>query len=254
MSPSNSALPWSRILAEGVVIVVSILLAFAIDAWWDRSQDRAREQAYLRLLETDLTATLENNARFSANADATDRVNAQLVQAYYKPLVPPADSLRRWLAMVSQGGWVVQPRLGTAQSLVSSGDLALIRGDSLKLAIRDYLTNMNAFEGFEEQYLKSLLDAGAELGNHVNEGRIRLNLIDPEVRDSLASAVPLFAYPAGPIRPLPAVDFGAVVRDPEIHGILYRMLDTRQGMRFYRELQRDFSEELLEEVQAAIEG
>lgn len=25
--------PWSRILAEGVVIVVSILLAFAIDAW-----------------------------------------------------------------------------------------------------------------------------------------------------------------------------------------------------------------------------
>ena len=29
---------WKRLLVEGVVIVVSILLAFAIDAWWDERQ------------------------------------------------------------------------------------------------------------------------------------------------------------------------------------------------------------------------
>ncbi len=27
-------IPWLRVFAEGVVIVVSVLLAFGIDAWW----------------------------------------------------------------------------------------------------------------------------------------------------------------------------------------------------------------------------
>ena len=44
------SIPWPRILAEGVAIVVSILLAFGIQAWWEDSQDRAEgmEAAELR--------------------------------------------------------------------------------------------------------------------------------------------------------------------------------------------------------------
>ena len=38
---------WPRILAEGAVIVISILLAFWIDAWWDRQQDAAQEKVLL---------------------------------------------------------------------------------------------------------------------------------------------------------------------------------------------------------------
>lgn len=31
---------WPTILAEAAAIIVSILLAFAIDAWWDARADR----------------------------------------------------------------------------------------------------------------------------------------------------------------------------------------------------------------------
>ena len=34
-------IPWLRVFAEGAVIVVSILLAFGIDAWWEGRQERA---------------------------------------------------------------------------------------------------------------------------------------------------------------------------------------------------------------------
>ncbi len=35
---------WSRVLAEGVAVVLSILLAFAIQAWWDDlGEERIRE-------------------------------------------------------------------------------------------------------------------------------------------------------------------------------------------------------------------
>jgi len=40
-------IPWPRILAEGTAIVVSILLAFAIDAWWE--ERKAAEFRYAQL-------------------------------------------------------------------------------------------------------------------------------------------------------------------------------------------------------------
>ena len=46
MSDSNS-IPWKRLSAEAVAIVVSILLAFWIDAWWDARQDQSEEREIL---------------------------------------------------------------------------------------------------------------------------------------------------------------------------------------------------------------
>lgn len=45
----------SRIV-EGMIIVGSILLAFAIDSWWDNSQTRQREHRQLQALATELDA------------------------------------------------------------------------------------------------------------------------------------------------------------------------------------------------------
>ena len=43
-------IPWLRVFVEGVVIVLSILLAFGIDAWWDELGDRRSErEALVRL-------------------------------------------------------------------------------------------------------------------------------------------------------------------------------------------------------------
>ncbi len=48
------ALPWRRILAEGAVIVGSILVAFAVDAWWDRSQAEDLERDFISALLEDM--------------------------------------------------------------------------------------------------------------------------------------------------------------------------------------------------------
>jgi hypothetical protein len=45
---------WPRMFVEGAAIVVSILLAFWIDAWWDTAQDRDREVIVLGALLDDL--------------------------------------------------------------------------------------------------------------------------------------------------------------------------------------------------------
>jgi hypothetical protein len=37
-------IPWPRIFAAGVAIVVSILLAFGIQGWWEGRQEQREEQ------------------------------------------------------------------------------------------------------------------------------------------------------------------------------------------------------------------
>src|SRR5688572_2711899 len=214
-------LPWLRIFVEGVVIVGSILLAFAIDAWWDGRQDRAQEHTYLRLLVTDMQQTLDNNARFGGRADSIDWAGARLVRAYYEPELPPRDSILKWFAW-GTGHWVVQPTLGTVQSLVSTGDIDLIRDDSVRVAVSRYLNVMTAFEGFEQKAADDFLNARDELSRHVDLELLRLNQFSVTERDSLASTDNLFPFPAGQLR-LRLVDVQALVRNEEVHRILERM-------------------------------
>jgi hypothetical protein len=50
---------WSRLGLEGLVIVISILLAFTLDAAWDDRQERIRRDEYLRVLEDEFRAAAE---------------------------------------------------------------------------------------------------------------------------------------------------------------------------------------------------
>src|SRR3970040_2213054 len=93
VTQSVQSIPWTRLLAEGAMIVVSILLAFAIDAWWDSAQERSKEDSYLRQLASDLESTLANIERFGGRADAIDPAVARLVQSYYEAGPPSRDSL-----------------------------------------------------------------------------------------------------------------------------------------------------------------
>lgn len=60
--------PWPYVFAEGAIIVVSILLAFSIDAWWDGRKDRLEEREILHGLEiefADLSERLDRWAQFN---------------------------------------------------------------------------------------------------------------------------------------------------------------------------------------------
>jgi len=57
---SNPPIEWRRLLVEGVVILVSILLAFGIDAWWEERQDadEANDQIDRVLAELETNAAI----------------------------------------------------------------------------------------------------------------------------------------------------------------------------------------------------
>jgi len=95
MSESGSGrTPWRRIIAEGAAILVSILLAFWIDAWWDGRQEEeelAESLAALRVgvLEnrTRLDSAIAQNGRRVAGADAALRLTPAEIRSL------PGDSV-----------------------------------------------------------------------------------------------------------------------------------------------------------------
>lgn len=74
---SRAPIPWTRIAAEGVAVVASILLAFAIDARWDSTLEGREEQELLTNLHresgenrTQLGVRIRNHERLARGASA----------------------------------------------------------------------------------------------------------------------------------------------------------------------------------------
>ena len=91
---------WNRIAIEGAAIVASILLAFAIDAWWEDRQERALEVEWLtKLLEEFDTNIVRMDKRLAdIGYEATNEVYGLLDDALMREKVVlniPKLTLRR---------------------------------------------------------------------------------------------------------------------------------------------------------------
>ncbi len=125
--------PWLRIFVEGAVIVLSILLAFGIQAWWDGFQEREEEREVLIGLEAefvDLQARLQS-------LTATNRRRAELVERFLSDSVPKLEGLAVDSAFRAATVVNVLDQGGALDALLSSGRLELIRDRDIPSAPRE---------------------------------------------------------------------------------------------------------------------
>jgi hypothetical protein len=129
---------WRRLLAEGLVIVFSILLAFGVDAWWDGHTERQRETALLTDLLAEFRASRPElvqraeGARRMAGANAT--LTALVADAAGRGTVEVADSLI--LAVI--GGPTYEPETNALEGAVASGQIEIIRSDTIQAELANW--------------------------------------------------------------------------------------------------------------------
>lgn len=126
LSSERSEWPWRKRLAEGVVIVLSILAAFAIDAWWDGAQERRRAQLEVASLRAEFEAVDRELTRAAAELNGALKATYQLAQLTGPAAKPiTADSLGKLLIVALTINAIELP-MGALGNLLSSGDLPIL--------------------------------------------------------------------------------------------------------------------------------
>ncbi|MEQ8330401.1 MAG: hypothetical protein RH859_08080 [Longimicrobiales bacterium] len=143
---TRAKLPWVRIGTEGLAIVVSILIAFSIDAWWDGRQERARETVLLNGLLSDFRASEES-------LDWAIELSGRVVAASEALLeVEPAAAMEMSPAYLDSLLYVVTgldlftPSNGILSSLVASEGLAVISDAELRFDLARWLQRLGDVE------------------------------------------------------------------------------------------------------------
>ena len=118
---------WHRLFIEGAVIVVSILLAFAIDAWWDERQELEAAQYQVERVATELESNIE---RLEEQVELLD-IAAETARDFLAHFSPSPEPLEKgYVSEVFRGlfaSGTLSLNRSASENFLSSGQLT--RGD-----------------------------------------------------------------------------------------------------------------------------
>jgi len=197
--PNSQNIPWKRLTAEGTAIVLSILLAFAIDAWWDEVQT-ARQQAKLVLaLQQDFETTKGRLESSIEKANSLISRTDGFFEAVKSDDPVPIDSIRH----LGGGAFYkisFEPALSAYESAVATGRLGLIESPKLLEAITEFNQARENYELHDRMtadihYLGPVWDMRKKLGSlsvlfdDSSGFPVRVQLTDAEYRQLIVDPI-----------------------------------------------------------------
>lgn len=126
-------IPWRRLTVEAGAIVASILLAFAIDAWWDGLKESRVEVESLELIRRDLASSMDQLRGFSEYVSVASQSALRAYSALTAPGPYDHQAIRTDLIRVDR----MTLRLPRAAytDLLSTGSLRIIGDRELRDSI-----------------------------------------------------------------------------------------------------------------------
>jgi len=154
----NTQIRMKRLISEGVVIVISILLAFTIDAKWAQHQVQQEEKVALASIQSEFEENLKQldyvidyhlqaREHMSQLFNLPDETIQQLTQTEISDII-----------LSTSNPLTFDPILGTSKSLVDSGKLGIIEKPALRSAITSFLNIISDFEEDEYYMRENALD------------------------------------------------------------------------------------------------
>jgi hypothetical protein len=129
---------WAQMAAEGLVIVGSILLAYAIDAWWDDHQSNQEEQEIVAGLITEFKTHRDTLMRVKqAHLERLDHVELILQSSATGQWTHPTVSIDHALTALLIPA-TTDLGNGVRNALVSGGRLALLSDGQLRLQLANW--------------------------------------------------------------------------------------------------------------------
>ena len=154
MMSNQFKISWPRIIAEGSAIVVSILLAFWIQAWWESRQAHSAEQIILAALSVELRSLAEEYDARRQYINALRESGRTMIIASGNPNNRLSDE--EMDSLLGDLTWYTYPnpfQTPELDSLISSGDISLISNFSLRRRLAVLPASLDELRhAFEKSY------------------------------------------------------------------------------------------------------
>lgn len=176
MPPARSlvdrvGISWRSAFRDVVLIVVSILIAFTLEAWWDGQQTLDEEKAALAAVRDDLRAArLELDSVLLRNERVITAAGVVLTLSPDEIGSLSSDSALRLMIGAYGGGLTFDPTTGALQGLLSAGTLADIRNHRLAADLSSWPGLMDEIEEDQAFIIDSF--------NRLQEVRVRTGTIE----------------------------------------------------------------------------
>ena len=147
--PNTKNIQWSRLSIEAVAIVGSILLAFAIDAWWENHQDREDEEDYLVSLRQELADSIEI-------AQENEELRRKVVDAHVFLVAQIQGATRatdrdlyEWISLLSYPLRYYPPR-AVYNDKMASGSTNIISSAEIRIALAELEQGIRFLEQYDQ--------------------------------------------------------------------------------------------------------
>ena len=151
-------IPWRSLLAQGAVIVTSILLAFGVDAWWAARLNANSEQGHRAALRRDFLITQERATESLRVARTADETLVTFLRSMAKDDGKPLDRSAFIAVLAGLGYEVFSAPRGAYEAMVNSGQVELLQSRELKYALADFFGVIEDTRVSEAQLLKVIVE------------------------------------------------------------------------------------------------
>ena len=151
---------WPEYLLEGLVIIISILLAIWLENWNEERKDRIKEQEILLELKSEYLSNLEQlDQKITMRNQIMDAAHG-ILRYMDAPSLADRDSLMMFIFMMLR-----DPTFDPIQNdLISSGNLRILQNDSLRLMLSNWTTEVFQVQELELDWQKLRSEQGATIG------------------------------------------------------------------------------------------
>jgi len=149
-SKSFRSIPWARLSVEGALIIVSILAAFSIDAWWAARSDKAKERILLVSLSADFAEAEQLLSQIKSRHIRLARAGEKLITYGESGNIPVGERDDIDHAVSNHFDRAVyDPPMGTIDSILGSGNINLLSNYQLIAELTQWSAVVTHFRRIE---------------------------------------------------------------------------------------------------------
>ncbi|MGH8174785.1 MAG: DUF6090 family protein [Steroidobacter sp.] len=160
-------------LGEIAVVTAGILIAFALEAWWDNRATAEREQIHLRALASDFQQNTAVLRALVENEESIMSSSQELLKVARRSQHSSTESIAALMSQVFNSARY-DPVMGAYEALVNSGGLMLIRDEPLRASLAEFAAQVSgqyAESWSNEHYFAFAREFG---------GRVVLDVLDTQ--------------------------------------------------------------------------